>query len=122
MPSVVLAHGRVVHIVGAVVDGQVQGDNTVATVLVSESLCISSRIIIAYTIPDVLFADGSVHFYTVRLVNGELQRVRACATEVIFVIVSVCSGIIVTLSVPIVVVTRCGSLRVMAVRGNVNSQ
>ena len=36
MPSVVLAHGRVVHIVCAVVDGQMQGGGGVATIGVGE--------------------------------------------------------------------------------------
>ena len=91
MPRVAFACRLRLHIVGAVVDGQLQCVHTGTAVGVVVMLLVSSGCSVSLTVPSEALARGLSHDSVCAVVDGQFQRVHAGAAVDIVVSVGVSS-------------------------------
>ena len=89
MPSETLAGGLGFDIVGAVVDGQVQGVNTLTSRIVCICVGVSARCGVGRVVPDEVLAGGLCFDIVCAVVNRQFQGVNTCAAVGIVVSIRV---------------------------------
>ena len=80
MPRVALAGGLRLHIVRAVIDGQMQRVNTRTTKVVRVGVCENTCRCVRLSVPDEAFAGRFGLNIVGSVIDGQVQGIHACTT------------------------------------------